>query len=293
MFTAAIFALSVAPATFAAELTLRVYPSPTGVSWKSPRRLAWSVVVNSLASSPFTRPHEIGHVSVELQCEGPGPRVYAGMTSAESTTERRLLLRDQIGLGILFYTFDGKLDGEAEIRPDWEERREKGHGSWITFVIRDETCQRLRQYHAEYQARGLQQFYGLPLRPRQGEGAGCSAFAASFLELAGVLDDEFREGWSGTRLVPTRWIGGNGRRVNLASILLRWSATRWADESEPHVPIFFWDPDMMHRWIMAKWKEENSRATGDAIPGVERRTKGLIYDRTGVPTPTDPIWEVP
>ena len=275
----------------AAELTLRVYPSPVGVNWSSPRKLAWSVVVNTLAPSPFERKHAIGHVSVELQCEGLRPRIYAGATSADSTTERRLLLRDQLGLGILFYTFDGKTDGPAEIIPDWEERRQKGHGSWVTFVIGNETCLRLERYHDEYVERGVGARYGLPHRPRHGEGAGCSAFAVSFLELAGILDEEFQNAWSGEVRVPSKWIGGPSRRVNLASLLFRPSAWSWAEEDEAHVPIAFWDPDMMHRWIVRKWKAEQRDPSEGVTPGVERKTRGLIFDRTSIPTPTDPIWE--
>ena len=43
------------------------------------------------------------------------------------------------------------------------------------------------EYFHEYRDRGYAQNYGLPLRPRYGEGAGCSAFAVSFLDVAGLL----------------------------------------------------------------------------------------------------------
>ena len=52
-------------------------------------------------------------------------------------------------------------------------------------LVSEETEQRLRTFLTELHARGYDQTYGGPHRPRYGEGSGCSARGCAMLELAG------------------------------------------------------------------------------------------------------------
>jgi hypothetical protein len=285
--------LSASPAS-AAELTLYFYPSPGGVNWESPKTLARSVMGNSLTPSKSAK-HSIGHVSVRWNCfppMGEAGEFQTGMTTATDSEERDLLLSKNVGLGILFHTFEGRLQEEREIESDLEARLENGKVSWITFEIREPSCLRLVQYYDEFRGYGYDRFYGLPLRPLYREGAGCSAFGASFLELAGVLEPEFRERWTRQISVPLDLIGdpATKKEVGILTLLFSGRADRWARADEPHRDVFFWDPDLMHRWVLEKWQAEKRSPSPDYRREKRGKALGLIVDRMAVPTPRGPIW---
>src|SRR5262249_21617026 len=155
------------------------------------------------------------------------------------------------------------------------QRLGRGHVAWIRFRVSDAACGRMRQYYDEYRARGLDRFYGLHLRPLYGEGAGCSAFGTSFLEVAGILDPELSASWSHVRDVPESLIGDGGKpKVGLLPLLFSSRAGRWAKPGEPARRIGFWDPDRMFAWIQATWKAETATPTGRFLPERRKKSKG-------------------
>jgi hypothetical protein len=219
--------------------------------------------------------------------------MQTGMTTANDSEERELLLWKKIGLGILFHTFEGRLQQEREIENDLEARFKNGKVSWITFKIRELTCLRLAQYYDEYRGNEYDRYYGLPLRPLYREGAGCSAFGASFLEVAGLLEPEFRDHWTREVRVPLELIGdpSSGKEVGLMTLLFGDRAKRWAESNEPHKSVFFWDPDLMHRWVVAKWHLEQRSPSTEYLRERRGKALGLVVDRREVSTPTGPIWK--
>ncbi len=275
-----------------AEVTLYFIPSPKGIDWATPSLLAKSTLANQAPYGKHPLKHSIGHVNVEVACgDRVQDRILAGMTSADKSDRIWLLLKDRIGLGVLFHDFEGKLQETSEIEEDIASRMPTGDISWLTIKINQGSCQRLLQYYSEYRERGYDKHYGLHLRPRYGEGAGCSAFGASFLELAGVLDQEFVEGWQLTRLVPEGLIGSEIRRVSLWELIWSRKAKRWAEPDEPHRRIDFWDPDVMHQWALRTWKQESISPSGKYLLQKNGKSYGLLVDRVDVPTPADPIWK--
>jgi len=152
-------------------------------------------------------------------------------------------------------------------------------------------------YHEEFIATGGDKHYGLVNRPLYHEGSGCSAFGASFLEVAGLLEDEFIRNFSRLRLVMTKHIGGpgTGRKVSVFKLLSKKSKydnNRWADpDVDDYRPIFFWDPDLMFRWAEATFDREVEYPTGQWELVRIGKAKGLIADRRHIPTPTGPIFK--
>jgi len=270
------------------KLTLWVYPSPVGIDWSSPSSLGWSAVKNELAPSRYSFKHSIGHVNVQLDC---GARsVVTGMTSSGSSVEAKALLSEKIGLGVLFRDFAGELESREKVEAQIPERLKGGAFSHLTFAISDATCERLLEFHDGFEARGYSGHYGLPLRPRWGEGAGCSAYATAYLDLAGLLTPEMKERWSKNILVPIDMIGGGEagspmRKVSLMRLLFSFWR-KWATPEQEHRAVQFWDPDAIHAWIREVF--DSSRDDFGRI-SIER-TKGLTLDATQVPTPADPIW---
>ena len=264
-------------------LTLYFYPSPHGVDWASPRSLARSVLLNQLSFAG----HPIGHVQIGL--ESPGTRRFAtGMVQISMPEQRKKIIQEGLGLGTLFRDFPGRIETTDAIYPEIQGRFSRGNISYLKFLVSPAAHARALTYAREYVERGYSAHYGLPNRPLYGEGAGCSAFAASFLEVTGLLDPEFFSAWSRTICVPEKWIGGVDRKVSLLGLLDPRGSSSWATESEPHRKIFFWDPDLMHSWALRVW-------SSDERPFGREKTKnacGLILDRRDAVVPQGTVWKV-
>jgi hypothetical protein len=255
------------------ELTLYFYPSPWGMDWSSPQKLANCVLRNQFNFHG----RSIGHVHVELKrpknvCQDFPEHLITGMSQKNKTEERKLLLIDQIGLGILFHDLQGTLEDHEESFQDILKRYKIGSLSFLNFLISKESFIQVHRYIEEYKKLQCDEHYGLANRPLYQEGAGCTAFAASTLEVAGILLDEFKTNWTQNLLIPKKLIGGyykndeyfgeNSKRglkisqlsqdssynqkVSFFEILLKKNS--WAKPHEPHREIFFWDPDLMHAW---------------------------------------------
>lgn len=279
---------------FSDTLTLHFYPSPHGINWETPQKLAFSTLVNLITKKDKGYKRAIGHAAIELNCAATEDReavhIYRGSSAAYTDEREELLTKHRVGMGILFYTMEGRMETRDNLEEKIERRLTDGRNSYVEYNISPETCQRLHEYTLEYEARGYHDFYGLPNRPRDGEGAGCTAFIVSYLSVAGLLDEEYYEAWSKNIRVPMSLIGGkfNDRRVSILKMLL--TNRKWAKENERHMPVFFWDPDEMHRWVKTTHKNKGLYGNLQFEPLEYKASKGLGIDVRHVPTPTDPFF---
>jgi hypothetical protein len=266
------------------ELVLFFYPSP-GLNWMNPKALAFSTVRNNF----FGRPRSIGHVSVMIRT--PNEVALTGMTQLNKAEGRREVLLDGYGLGILLHNFKGALEDGKELMPELEKRSHRpGHLSFLRVAANEDITNRLFEYLNEYKRKGFDQCYGMRNRPLHGEGGGCSAFAASFLEAAGLMHDDFQREWTRTFNIPHDLIGGpiTGKKVSILEMLRR--ADRWAQAEEPHEKGFFWDPDLMHAWLTRTHSKEKIEPTGRFHSDLWNKTHGLIIDATTAKAPTGRIF---
>jgi hypothetical protein len=264
------------------SITVYFYPSHFDIDWSSPRSLAWSVLLNDLTPSFYSEKHELGHATVELQCDTRSAApvdLMTGMSDLDPSAESQEILLQKAGLGVMFKSFAGRLQSDAEIREDIQSRYQGGDISWIQFDISSQSCRRVLWYYRQYVDRGYEKHYGLALRPRYGEGSGCSAFVISFLEVSGLLDETYVKDWSKVRRVPERLIGN----TSLLSLLFKSSSGHWADEQEVGKSIRFWDPDTMHHWVLSHLKDYPRETRG--------RATGLHLDRKSAEVPSDPFWK--
>lgn len=269
------------------ELALFFYPSP-GLNWMNPKALTFTTVRNKFLG----RPRGIGHVSVMIRT--PRDFVLTGMTQLHRNEGRSEVLFGGYGLGILLHNFRGALEDGAKLIPELEKRAVRP--GWLSFLrvsVNDGITDRLLAYLEEYRRRGCDRFYGMKNRPLHAEGGGCSAFAASFLETAGVLREEFAREWTRTFNIPRALIGGpiTGRKVSVFEMLRR--ADRWAMEEEPHEKGFFWDPDLMHAWVTRTHAREKAAAAGAFQAEDWRASVGLALDARDAVPPSGPIFRVP
>ncbi len=279
--------------TFGNELTLYFFPSPYKMDWSSPSRLANSVLKNTYMPTKFLLRHAIGHVSTEVRCENDGYYHLSGMTTRDKTEDRDLLLKKKIGLGVVFYPMKGMLQSQKEVRDDLEDRYKKGKMNWITFKISQTTCKRLKTYIQTYEKESLADVYGLVFNPRKKEGAGCSAFGMSMLEVAGLMTSEHRTEFSQRVFVNNDLDGFSQgeKNVSFFKVLAGMKGSRkWASDKFTGRELFFWRPNLMYDWVKNKIITVENRKLDDYKIFTRGKVKGLYLDRAKVPTPKEPIF---
>lgn len=260
-------------------MTLYFKPSPKGYDWSSPSAVLKSAVKNKLSfDSRF-----MGHVFVELRC---GDQYELTGMSGKSLDPVTQLLVNQRGLGILYHSFEGELEKTTDLKEELSGLLSEGKVTYTKFLLNDGQCKRATEYLSEYREKNVGRYYGLANRPRYGEGAGCSAFGVSFLEVTGVLDQEMKENWSQSIYIPLELAGPpvTDEGVSLFKILT--SGDKWATDKEKHKLLTFWNPDKMNDWVKKKFEEKQ------AYYSVENNQKaqGVVFDKTTLPAPMGPIW---
>lgn len=285
---------------FPDQLTLYAIPAPkpAELSWETPGKLVRNVLFNTVGAELgfFTR--TLGHMGVHVQCGAanglPALEWKGSMTNAVASEFRESVLKQGFALGVLFHNFTGRYERPDELQGSVDERYRNGRIAFVRFGIRAETCRRLLSYAEEFDRLKVNRYYGLAARARYKEGAGCSDFSVSVVEIAGLMEKAFRRSWTFDVRVPLELIGGptTGKKVSIVKAAL---ARRWALASEPHRRIAGWDPTLAYRWIR---DAAGSVARGGKVPlvgaiRVERRGEalGLVLDRRTVPTPTEPFWK--
>jgi hypothetical protein len=212
-------------------------------------------------------------------------RELTGMDGKHCDYFRELLIHGR-GLGILFHSFKGELQKKSELDPELAAFCQSGKVNFVRFLLNDGQCDRVAEYWKQFRDQNMGRHYGLFNRPRYGEGSGCSAFGASFAEVAGVLDQEVIDAWSHSVNIPLKYAGPPLReeRVNLLNLM--WNARRWAAENEDHRKLYFWDPDRMFQWIrqMCDSKDDFCKV------GQIGKAQGLILEKTHLAVPRGPIW---
>ena len=272
------------PSTHPHELVLFFYPSP-GLNWTNPRSLTFTTTRNKLLG----RPRGIGHVSILLR--SPGRFELTGMTQLHGNEGRKEVLFGGYGLGILLHNFVGALEDSEKLAPELVKRsRDPGKLSYLRVSVNEPIADRLFGYLSEFRAKLYDLWYGMRNRPLYGEGSGCSAFGASFLETAGLLREEFRKEWTRTFKIHSDLVGGpiTGKRVSVLELLRR--ADRWALDEEPHETGFFWDPDLMHSWTVRTHEKETRSPSGSYSPEEWNSATGLSIDSREAVPPSGPVF---
>ncbi len=264
-------------------MTLYFIPSPYGIDWTTPSSLAWTALKNKVSlQSRF-----MGHVFIELDCQGQ--KELTGMRGRNFDYLHQLLVNSR-GLGILYHSFDGMLEDKTESEAEIKELSETGERlNFIRFKINAGQCSRAMTYLKEYREKNVGRYYGLANRPLYGEGSGCSAFGASFVEVTGLMTQDFKDGWSQTVNIPLEFAGPplKDEGVNLLKLMM--NASKWAADNEPHQKLMFWSPDLMFNWVQKQitLADKNKQFSLMEIG----KAKGIVFDKSQIPTPLEPIWQ--
>lgn len=262
------------------ELSLYFIPAPVRLDWSSPASLALSTLKSRLSfKSRF-----LGHVFVELKCEDKWE--LTGMVGQNFDYLNQLLV-NQKGLGILFHSFDGRLEDKGDVDREINELAATGERlNFVRFKLNQGQCQRALSYLNEYREKNVGRYYGLANRPLYAEGAGCSAFGASFPDALNIMEQEMKDSWSQTVNIPLKFAGPPLREEGTNILTLMMNASKWASDGEPSVPLHFWSPDFMYEWV--KNKVKNPPPTMSVIN--RDKAQGIEIDKSFLPVPLEPVW---
>lgn len=273
----------------AQELTLYTIPSPYGINWESPAKLLKSFIKNSTSKSPNgTSNFAIGHMMVELKHNNQYALVG---TSARSKVEMiNNVLMNGYGLGILFASIPGKLQEKEENEIYVKEKIEEGRIAFITYKINLHVFDRLWTYLEGYKEKSYYKIYNGKNLPRQGKGAGCSAFAMSFVEVGGLMDLFPTKDWFVHVKAPQYLIGGPpglNREVGLEEIFFRNSWVK--NKREGYQNICYYEPSLLYNFIGQMW---DSHTDTPLIKKYNKgKAKGFIIDATDKTCPAEAIWQ--
>lgn len=276
------------------ELKLHLMRSPLGVNWSTPWKLTVSILKNQIAPVGKKRPYSISHVFVELKCDSQGKHIMRGMTSATTTEERDLVFKQKYGLGTMFHSYKGTLEKEDSIIPNLAPYEGHKRRAELSIKVSPEACARMLAYAEEYETLGYGNMYsGLQADPLKREGSGCSAFAVSFMRVAGLMDDSITKSWKEVLDIPTRLIGGpmTGNKVNILYLLTHPGA-RW-NTKEKHVHLEAWNPEAMHTWVGKTYHEiHGGQYNGQWPANISRQGNSLKVelDMSDRKTPQGPFW---
>jgi len=290
--------ISVSDSSFSGlnQLTIYVIPSKVKYDWTSPSTLYKSFVKNYKRNLFSKDNYILGHAFMELKTEKLSEKILTGMRSSSRKEQKELLLKEGYGLSILGADLEGFLENSAVLEQTKKKFSRKGRLAFMTFYISDEATDRMISFFQSYQT-GIDSMgssgghYGGAFWPRyNGEGSGCSAFVVSFLDLAGLLIEEFDEWMVGVN-IPMDLIGGpynDNNDVRLRDIR---RCNSWADDTGPEMKtaeyIQLYDPYLIYEWINEKWETDNIKDGIIATPLLLNASRGIRIDGRNQSLPED------
>lgn len=256
----------------AQSVTLYAIPSPYTIRWDSPFHLATSMALNMGPKKQLPcPPRELGHVLVGL--ERNGDTSYYGMGFKKRQAFLDAVLKDHCGMYAVFKIYEGGLETCERLKPEIEYRMRSGKIAFITYRITDEAYLHLQNYLDSFCQLGYQYRYNGLNQPRHGLGTGCSAFGISFLEIIGIMEEEYQREWVVNIPIPDELIGDpkRNKHVKLHKVIF---ASNWAIKGQPYKNLRIYEPNLMFDWIHRKHRMPNSRY----VPVSMYQSKGLIVD---------------
>jgi hypothetical protein len=223
------------------------------LSWDSPSRLLIKTALNSIRDDYAP----IGHFAVELKCSpephGPVQHVLTGMERIDVKKSKKIVLREKLGLGSLFYSFKGNLVPADQTKKEIEQARKDKRLKKITVPVLPQNCSRALEFLDKWIQSGSYSVYGGEKDTLQGEGAGCADFASVLFNLSSGY--YLPEDWIVRRKIPKKFIGDDENKISFLKLLLRQS---WAKEDEDFIGYETADANLAFDWIMKRSGEKGN-----------------------------------
>lgn len=271
------------------ELTIYVIPSYSKINWESPASLYKSSFESYTKSLFKTHKYSIGHLFIELSTPLLDSVILTSIRISSDAEKRRLVLKDQIGLGILGTVMHGRMESSEELTKKIIYFSKRKQLAFIKYRISKESVLRVIEFIKVFCTKtddGFTpcQYYGGAFWPRfEKEGAGCSSFGISVMAVAG-LSVEYPE-WKLSVNIPMNLVGGvynNNSKIKRRTIL---KTDKWHNgegvENVDFIPLTLYDPSLIFKWII----EQRKAGTVEAIE--KDNTPGLLIDATKISVPLE------
>lgn len=278
------------------ELEFLFYRAPKPLNWSTPGSLARTTISNSFAKIRVNErnvayPHSISHVNVKLRC-GDEPAIFRGMTGTKSSLKylTDLFFRG-MSLDALLIPTPGRFYTETEIEPWLDVLKPQGYVRSLKIKLRPDQCGVLRDYIDDYKALGIDRIYGgVRSDPLIGQGAGCSAFAVSFLRTLGLDNPDF-DAWKRTLKISETLLASRTRWASSGMLwyLAGWDSP-WFKPGETPLEISFWDPELMFNWV---GDVARGRTLSHETYAVSADSQTIEWDARGRETHATPFYPVP
>jgi hypothetical protein len=257
------------------DLTLFVRPPVETPDWTTPGRLARAGLAHLFTGEGSF----FGEVWVELTCGTR--RELAGVRPGAVDVATQLLFEGR-GLGVLVQSFSGAFADPASLA----EARRSGAPRFLRLTLSPDQCRRASRYLAEFRSFKVWRNYNLVARPRHGEGASGASFAVSFLDVLNLLDQEMRERWPRTVLVPRTLAGPPVTDEWIGIFALIRGLDAWAGSGDDAFRFRAWDPALIYEWIGRELAAPKNKDHAVSDGGA----RGLRFDRSHYPVPEEPLW---
>jgi len=259
----------------AQTLTLYSFPPPHPYKWYSPHSLLVSTVRNYYSKTGDVPRRILGHMVIELRKD---TAVFlTGMVSDEISGMKKLLLKEKIGLGVLFKLVKGHLEETSQVQSELKMRTELSKAAFISFKISDSAYHYLLAFIDSFKQRGYDSLYNGLNMPRAGKGSGCTAFGISLLELISAMLPEYNDKWAVHINIPEKLIGSTAtnKKVNIGRIFFSF---RWATSSEPYRKLLLYEPYLICDWVNELWKSGYGKVGSRYYFTQMGLAKGVVID---------------
>lgn len=265
------------------ELTIYTMPTLHPLDWSSPASLYKSMKNCYLKTITQSDNYLLGHVAVKLKTPLLPKPLLVAQASASARERIDLVLNQKVGFGIMGITLKGRLETEAELNHKLNVYTKREKLAFIKYKISLKAAQRILDFLQHYSTKTNNNFapcdfYGGAFWPRyHNEGAGCSAFGITLLELANVLPPEANE-WKIDVNIPMSIIGGEINQYKKIRNRTIKKTNSWytgnGKANIDYIRYFVYEPSIMFDWIL------NKRKSVDSIykPITENGAPGLIVD---------------
>lgn len=190
------------------------------------------------------------------------------------------------GVGHLYSAHPGVLLTNSGAVAKNKEVIQSAGARFITFLLSDDQCVRIRAFWQEFEKHRIAKNYGLPHRPLMGEGTTDTGLVVSTLEVAGILVPDQREKWERILYLPKKLSGAplSDEYVSFFSLL----GGDWGKNSSDSIPLKFWDPTLIAEWIDQQIASKKTvRKLSDKSKGIP----GIEFDLSRIPVPQGTFWE--
>ena len=273
------------------EITIYVITSVSPINWSNPSTLFKSSVNCLFKSAIQKNYYMIGHTIARINSPLQPAPTYWAMCGDSNSDKVKLVLGKKVGLGVLGSTMSGHLESEKNIKRGLKLYSKRKKVAYIKFKINAQSNQRITQFmnyyeHKTHYSFAPYQMYNGALWPRyENEGAGCSAFGISLLDVAEILPSE-SEQWIVDVNIPMNLIGGefnNNKKVKFRDILKTKSwyiGTGTIDVDYVNYKVY--DPSLIFNWIISKRNQNDSIFQPDeenGIPGVVIDMRNAVINK--------------